>query len=172
MDSNPNYIKLARTEASHILSMLALIYVLQSHVDSENGTIPVFTDSLTVINYSNQETLNAPSTVLANDISIIYQIRHVLLKKIKINFVFTQPSRIEGIYVPTPSEALLLSRRELAMKYHTTPDALFPSTIPICFPHLLISLHYKGNPIVYDYLTYLQESERSTKKRTCSMRFL
>lgn len=116
VDGNPNYIKLARTEASHILAMLSLLHVLQQFVTSPSITIPFYADCLTVINYSKQETLNTPSTVLANDIDIMYQVRHMIQGlKFKIEFIHTQPSRIDGVYVPSPEEALLLSRREKAM---------------------------------------------------------
>ena len=66
--------------------------------------------------------------MLANDIDIMYQIRHMVQNiKFRIELIHTQPSKIDGVYVPTPEEALLLSCREKATQYYSQPDATFPS---------------------------------------------
>ena len=62
--------------------------------------------------------------------------------------------------MPTPEEALLLSHREKAIKYFTTPMALFPSEILLHFPALQITLHHRGRSIVYGFSTFLQNKER------------
>ena len=89
------------------------------------------------------------------------QIRHIITCiKFNIKFIHTQPSRIEGEYDPTPEEKLLLSRRDLAMQYYNTPDAKFPSQVPLQFPDLSISLQSNGDTIIHDFPTFLQQSER------------
>ena len=51
VDGDRNYIKLARTEASHIIAMLTVNFTLQSYVSTDKLTIPIYTDCLTVIKY-------------------------------------------------------------------------------------------------------------------------
>ena len=160
VDGDRNYIKLARTEASHILAMLTVIFTLQSHVPTDILTIPIYTDCLTVINYCKHETLNTPSTVMVDNIDIMIQIRHIIISiRFNIQFIHTQSSRIEGEYDPTLEEKLLLSRRDIAMQYYNTPDAEFPSQIPLQFPDLSISFQSNGDTIIHDFPIFLQQSE-------------
>ena len=141
--------------------MLTVILTLQPYITSSDITVPIYTDSLTVINHCKQETLNTPSYNMADNIDIMLQIRHVITKiKFHIQFIRTHSSKIDDEYDPTPEEKLLLSRRELATKYYTTAEAQFPSQIPLQFPELIISLRSQGNTMIHDFLAFLQHSER------------
>ena len=140
--------------------MLTIISTLRSYVPTDNITIPIYTDCLTVINYCKQETLNIPSTVMADNIDIMIQNRHIITNiKFNVQFIHTQPSCIDGEYVPTPEEKLFLSRGEIAMQYYTTPDAKLPTQTPLQFPDLLLSLQCSSETIIHDFPKFLQQSK-------------